>query len=117
MIIGTVSTAQQQAVANQVFRAETMFERMRGLLSHPPLSAEQGYWLEPCNSVHTFGMRYALDVIFLDAGGLIVKIVENLRPWRIAGAIGARVSLELQKGAVGRLGLTEGQKLNWQPAL
>ena len=116
MIIGTVSTDNYQYIATQVYRAETMFERLRGLIGRPPLNPDQGYWLDPCNSVHTFGMGYPLDVIFLDTAGLIIKVAENLRPWRIAGAIGARVSLELQSGSIKRFGLTEGQTLQWREA-
>ena len=114
MITGTVTVDERHSVANYVYRAETMFERMRGLLARPPLSADQGFWLEPCNSIHSFAMRYALDVVFLDADGHIVKLVENLNPWRVAAAIPARVTLELQSGAIARLGLRRGDKLCWQ---
>ncbi|MGR8950413.1 MAG: DUF192 domain-containing protein [Gammaproteobacteria bacterium] len=109
-----MSTDNHQNVVTRVYRAQTTFERMRGLLARPPLNAEEGFWLEPCNSVHTFGMRYSLDVVFMEAGGRIVKLVENLRPWRIAGSIGARSSLELRIGTIKGVGLNEGQRLQWR---
>ena len=46
--------------------------------------------LAPCTAVHTVGMRFAIDVVFVDRQGFAVKIVRNLRPWRIALAAGGQ---------------------------
>jgi uncharacterized protein len=75
--------------------AVTPLRRARGLLGTtdaPPLL------LAPARSVHTFGMRRAIDVVFLDAGLRVVKVVPRLRPWRVAGARTAVAVLELPAG-------------------
>ena len=54
----------------QVWQAESVWERGRGLLGRTPLDWNQGFWIEPCSSVHTIGMGYPLDLAFLDAQGV-----------------------------------------------
>jgi uncharacterized membrane protein (UPF0127 family) len=61
--------------------------------------------------VHTFFMRFPMDVVFLDREGKVVKVVRNLKPWRAAGARGARSALELAAGEAARRGLDVGQRL------
>jgi uncharacterized membrane protein (UPF0127 family) len=96
--------------------AENSLERMRGLLARPPLEEDQGLLLSPCSSVHTFGMRYPIDLVFLDRGWRIRRVVAGLRPLRLAWAPGAHMTLELAAGAAGTLGLKPGQALAWQQA-
>jgi uncharacterized membrane protein (UPF0127 family) len=56
-------------------------------------------------------MRFPIDVVFLDRGGVVLKIVENLRPWRSAGARRAHATLELAEGEAARVGISVGDKL------
>jgi uncharacterized protein len=70
-----------------------------------------GMLIKPCNSVHMFGMRYAIDVVFLDASGAATKLVTNLRPWQMSGSFGARSALELSAGSIARLRIVVGSKL------
>jgi uncharacterized membrane protein (UPF0127 family) len=96
--------------------ATGMFQRMRGLLGVRSLDADEGLWIQPCNSVHTFFMRFPIDVAFLDKEGVVLKIVPRLRPFRMAsGGRRARSALELAPGAAARLGLEVGQALNPRP--
>lgn len=115
MITGKVINANSECLFNTVTRTSNMFDRMKGLLGSTPLTQQQGMWLEPCNSVHTFFMAYDIDVVFLDANGIICKTVENLRPWRMAGCSGARTTLELAAGALQNTNIQAGQILKWQP--
>ena len=62
--------------------AETMFERMRGLIGRKTLAPGKGLLIPKCNCIHTFFMRFPIDATFLDKNGRTVKVVRNVRPWR-----------------------------------
>jgi len=94
--------------------ADKVLSRARGLLMSPPLTSSEGMLIIPCNSVHTLGMRYKLDIIFLDKSGIVLKIVKNLSPLRLSIKISAGSTLELKSGEVERLGIEIGQRLTWE---
>ncbi len=96
-----------------VHHAAHCWSRLRGLLGRPRLQDDEGLLLSPCNQIHTLGMRYALDVVFLDKAGTVLKCVENLRPFRVAGALRARHALELAPGTIARHGIEQGHQLSW----
>jgi len=96
-------------------RTTTLIERIRGLLGRTALPADAGLLLDPCPSVHTACMRFAIDVVYLADDGTIVKIVPSLTPWRCSAARGARMTLELAAGGAARRGLAVGRRLRWQP--
>ena len=87
------------------------FRRAAGRLAIPDRDAPCGLWLRPCRAVHTFGMRQAIDVVFLRADGVVVKVVPALEPWRIAACRGARTTLELRAGLARTLRLAPGTAL------
>jgi uncharacterized membrane protein (UPF0127 family) len=91
--------------------ADRMLARMRGLLGHKDFPAGDGILLRPCPSVHTLFMRFPIDVVFLDREGEVLKIVENLKPWRTAGARRAHSALELPAGEAARVGVAVGDRL------
>jgi uncharacterized membrane protein (UPF0127 family) len=74
----------------------------------------QALLIDPCPSVHTLGMTYSLDLVFLDAHFHVLKLVTRLPPLRWAGCSGARATLELPPGAIDALGLTVGETLQWR---
>lgn len=98
-----------------IWIAGSFFERLRGLLFRKPLTAEEGMVLIPCSSIHTFGMRYAIDAVFLDADCRIISIVRALPPRRVRSASGAKMVLELAGG--GAADMKEGDQLYWLQAL
>ena len=91
--------------------ADTTIARMRGLLGRKQLPSGEGMLLRPCPSVQTLFMRFPLDIVFLDRDGNVLKIVENLRPWRSAGARRAHATLELPAGEAARVGIAVGDRL------
>mgnify|MGYP001216539447 CR=1 FL=1 len=99
-------------IIEDMLRATNAWERARGLLGRA-LQKNQGLWIEPCSSVHTIGMGYHLDLVYLDSGSVIVKTVEHLAPWRISGCRRAHSTLELTAGFVRAQGLTKGMQLDW----
>ena len=92
--------------------AERGWDRTRGLLGRPRLAASEGLLIMRCSSVHTVGMRYSIDVVFLDRHGGIARVVESLRPMRVAMCLGAANVLELAAGQARRLALRPGLKLS-----
>lgn len=91
--------------------AASFLSRLRGLLGRGGLRAGEGLLIRPASSVHTFFMRFAIDVVFLDRNGVVVKLVSNLRPWRVAFARGGRDALELRAGVAEQRGLRPGDRL------
>ncbi len=104
----------ERCVVPRVWQAASFFDRMRGLLGRPPLQAGEGMLIGDCGMVHTIGMRYALDVAFIDRAGQVRKLVRHLAPTRMAGCLGACTTLELAAGAVDALGLRQGDKVKWE---
>lgn len=100
-------------IAN-VRKTSTTLERMRGLLARPPLQADEGLLIAPCPSVHTFGMRYALDLVFLDPTGRVLKLVRGLRPWRMAACAHAHATLELPPGTLSGIEIRLNDLLEWR---
>lgn len=94
--------------------AQSSWERMRGLLGRPRLGADQALLIEPCNSVHTFGMRYPIDVLFLDRELRVLAITADLRPGRMAWSWRARRVLEMAAGSAQRLAIGVGHRLSWK---
>ena len=87
--------------AERAVHANRLWTRARGLLGHPPLQAGEGMVIEPCNSVHTFFMGYALDVVFAGKDQQVLA-VEQLAPWRLSRVVwSARYAIELPAGAAG----------------
>jgi uncharacterized protein len=100
-------------VCEECLVAATPFTRMRGLLGRSSLPSGQGILLRPAASVHTFFMRFSIDVVFLDAELRVVAIAADLRPWRAAGKRGARAVVELPAGECERRGLEVGDQLRF----
>ena len=63
--------------------AETFAERAKGLIGRRGLSEGRGLLILKCNCIHTFFMRFPIDATFLDRNGRIVRVVRNIRPWRV----------------------------------
>ena len=87
------------------------FARMRGLLGRAELPPDQGILLRPAGSVHTFFMRFPIDVVFLDRDETVVGIEPSLPPWKTAGRRGAKSVVELAAGECERRGVQVGDRL------
>lgn len=79
-------------------RAVSFWARLRGLHGLPCLPWHTGLYLSPCRAVHSFGMRYAIDVVFLCADGKSLKQVSNMLPGRVAFCLRAASAIELPGG-------------------
>ncbi len=82
----------------RVWSAQTAAERMRGLLALPPLAPGEALLLRPCRLVHTFGMAYAIDLVFIDRAGVVRRIDAAVPRSRVRGCARAWQTLELVAG-------------------
>lgn len=90
-----------QIVASEVAVAETLGARTRGLIGKPRLSPSQGLLIRRCRQIHTFFMRYSIDVAFLDGEGRVVRALHALKPWRATAYHPRAVDvLELPEGTL-----------------
>lgn len=113
MIDGALCRSGPKLTYLRVKRAVRWWERLRGLLG-TPVPPDDGLYITPCSSVHTMGMRYPIDLLFLDRNGRVLRIAEAVPPWRIAGAWRAHAVAEFRAGTLRRLGVAVGDRLTWR---
>ncbi|NLL84246.1 MAG: DUF192 domain-containing protein [Lentisphaerae bacterium] len=96
-------------------RTTNVLERMRGLLGRRQLQAGEALVIEPCSAVHTVGMRYQLDLVFLDREWRVVRFVGGVRPGHlcVAGGRKAWLVVELAAGWVDASVFERGMQLRW----
>jgi len=99
-------------VAGRVRRADQAWSRVVGLLGRRSLAGDEGLLLTPCTSIHTFFMRFPIDILYLDREQVVVKAVRALRPFRLSACLrGGRSTLELPAGAIEASGTQVGDRL------
>jgi uncharacterized protein len=103
-------------VCERCLLAETPLTRLRGLLGRAGLERGEGLLLRPASSIHMWFMRFPIDAVFLDPEERVLRVVEHLAPWRMAGCRGAKAVVELPAGEAGRVGLAVGDRLSLRPA-
>jgi uncharacterized membrane protein (UPF0127 family) len=96
--------------------ANGFWSRFRGLMLAKPLPQDEGLLITRCSSIHTAFMRYAIDVVYLDGSGVVLKCVKTLRPWRTSAVFARRDQkpahcLEVGAGTIARLGIAPGDRL------
>jgi len=106
-----VTTTAGALVCERCEIADRGLARMRGLLGRDGLEPGSGMLIDAAPSVHMFFMRFPIDVVFLDRDRKVVRVVERLRPWRVAGARRAAAALELPAGAAAAAGVGVGDTL------
>jgi uncharacterized protein len=94
--------------------ADTSASRNRGLLKHTSLEAGEGLWIVPTQSVHMFGMKFAIDVLFLNKDRKVRSIRHRLGKWRAAMSLLAHSALELPAGQAEATGTQPGDQLEFE---
>jgi uncharacterized membrane protein (UPF0127 family) len=100
-------------LADRAGLAQSSGERRRGLLHHTELPRGEGLWISPCEAIHTFGMTFAIDVVFLDRGRKVLKIRAAMPPGRIAVCLRAQGVIELPPGTAAETGTLVGDQLEF----
>ena len=77
-------------IAQNLFISKSIWSRLKGLLGRDSIPSDTAMWINPCNSIHTFGMRFSIDVVFVDRSLVVRKIVNGVHPgqliWPVFGA-------------------------------
>jgi uncharacterized protein len=82
-MIKAINNRTGKVLATNVRVADTLFTRMKGLLGRKVLPKGEALWIKPCFSVHTFFMKFAIDVIFLNKKNQVIAAITNLTPNRL----------------------------------
>ena len=98
-------------LADAAEAADTSEKRRTGLLKHDRLDAGQGLWIVPCESVHSFFMKFAIDLVYLDRNQRVRKVRHRMVPWRVSACLSAHSILELPAGVVAASGTQAGDQL------
>ena len=91
--------------------------RRTGLLKHKELIRGEGLWIVPCEAVHTFGMNFPIDVIFLSRNKKVLKIRADMARRRMAICLRAHSVLELPAGTLQQTGTGPGDQLEFHDSL
>jgi len=87
-------------LASSVQVADHGEARNKGLLGRDGLASGEGLWIVPCEAVHTFGMRFPIDLVYIDRKKVVKKVRSNVGPWRLSGCLSAHSVIELASGAI-----------------
>jgi uncharacterized protein len=98
-------------IGDAIDTAETSAERRVGLLKHNKLDDGAGLWIIPCESVHTFFMKFPIDLVYLDRAHRVRKVVRRLPPWRMSMCLPAHSILELPPGTIDRTNTQKGDQI------
>jgi len=111
------NAARGARIAENARLANRYWSRLVGLLGRSHLSAGEGLVLAPGNAIHTLFMRMAIDVIFVDKNGEVVKTAVNVRPFRfVLCPLRTRYTVELPVGVIEQTGTTVGDHIEFFPA-
>ena len=91
--------------------ADTSAKRRKGLLGRDSLPTGHGLWIVPCESVHTYGMRFPIDVLYLDRKKRVRKLRRAMLPWRLSLCLSAHSVLELPAGTIEQTKTQPGDQL------
>ncbi len=91
--------------------ADTSATRRTGLLGRDRLAPGEGLWIVPCESVHTFFMKFPIDLVYLDKRRTVRKVRHAVPPWRLSACLRAHSVIELPAGTAERTGTSVGDEL------
>lgn len=111
-----VATTGGRTLAARVTKADDAASRSKGLLGRESLDEGEGMWIVPCPMIHTFFMKFPIDVLFLKRDLTVARVIEGLGPWRLSPwVLSAHSVLEL-KGGVLKGSVRPGDRLEMRPA-
>ena len=107
-----INETRGKVLAERVARADGFWQRLIGLLLRNHLHSGEGLWIEPCNGIHTIGMRFPIDLVMLDRFGNVIRVVRNIPPFRvIRSSNGWKGAVEMPPGDLSEEDLQIGDRL------
>lgn len=92
---------QDFTLSNKVENAVTFYQRSKGLLGRSSLESNQCLWIQDCKSIHTFFMKFSIDVLYVDKNLKVTKIDRNIRPWSLSwGGLASKSCFEFQSDSL-----------------
>ncbi len=101
MIYAVFNATRNISLGRQIVLANSSDERRTGLLKRDSLAEGCGLWINPCEAVHTFFMRFSIDVIFLDKQNRVRKVRAELNPWRMSALLDRAIGAGASRGNCG----------------
>src|SRR3990167_9526782 len=99
--IRIINLSKNTVLAENAEPADNFFRRLIGLMGSPCLKAGEGLIIKPCNSIHTFFMRFPIDVLFVDKDNRVLKALSSLKPFRLTFIyFQASFAIELPSGTI-----------------
>lgn len=99
-------------LATKLKVADGFYSRLKGLIGSSFFTAGEGLWMAQCRAIHTIGMRFPIDVIFVDRDLIVRKTVKSLRPFcPIVGCLSAKSVLELPEGSIEKAQVEVGDRI------
>lgn len=110
--IGILNVDTGKVLVRRLFLADSFWRRLLGLIPHREICAGEGLLLTPCKGIHTFFMRYDIDVLYLDKDMCVVASFPEVKPWRVLPQLSAAVQvLEMATGTLSASRTRVGHKL------
>lgn len=101
-------------IANTIDIAANSAKRRKGLLGCRELPPGHGLWIVPCEAIHTCGMKFPIDVVYLSRKKIVCKFRSEMMPWRLSACLLAHSVLELPAGTIRRTGTRLGDQLRFE---
>jgi hypothetical protein len=103
-------------LAENASLASNFLKRLKGLIGREKLTPGEALVIKPCNSIHTFFMRFAIDAVFLDKNNRVVKVISSMKPFRMSGIyFKAHLVIELPAGTIQETSTSAGDTLQILP--
>lgn len=113
-LLRIVDTTRQTELGDRIETADRGPRRRKGLLGRDGLAPGQGLWIVPCEAVHTFAMRFPIDLVYLDRQKRVLKVRHSVPPGRISACLRAHSILELPAGTVRQAQVSAGDVLAFE---
>ncbi|HZQ54662.1 MAG TPA: DUF192 domain-containing protein [Bryobacteraceae bacterium] len=113
MLLAVRNETRDTILGHAIRIADRASTRRKGLLGRSKLDPGEGLWIVPCQGIHTWGMKFPIDVLYLDRKKTVRKLRRALRPWRVSICLWAHSVLELPAGMLDRTGTVKGDRLSW----
>lgn len=93
--------SKNESISSRVEIAESFYARSKGLLGRSKLENSHCLWIHKCNSIHTFFMKFAIDILYVDRNFKVTNIHRDIKPWRLDwGGLSSKSCFEFQSKAL-----------------